>query len=93
MPLPIHTCHYNHSHNNTCCSVKVKDFKDARELIRRRFTGGKTLMLVGRDCVLDDTLHYMTKEGFDPTRPITVKDKNHYVCTCEHYCKTHLSSL
>ena len=60
------------------CRVNIKEMKDVREVTARRFIGGKTLMLVGRDCVLEDTLHCMTKEGFDPTRPITVKDKNYY---------------
>ena len=29
-------------------------------------------MLIGRDSVLEDTLHYMSKEGFNPAYGITV---------------------
>ena len=38
-----------------------------------RLTGKRNLMLIGRDSVLEDTLHYVSKESFNATHGITVR--------------------
>ena len=62
----------NHSINNHCSS-RVKDLEEVGKVVSRKLTSGKrNLMLISRDCVLEDTIHYMSKDGFNPTCGITV---------------------
>ena len=62
----------NHSINNHYSS-RVKDLEEVGKVVSRKLTSGKrNLMLISRDCVLEDTIHYMSKDGFNPTCGITV---------------------
>ena len=62
----------NHSINNHYSS-RVKDLEEVGKVVSRKLTSGKrNLMLISRDCVLEDTIYYMSKDGFNPTCGITV---------------------
>ena len=43
------------------------------EFVGKKLTGRKVLMVVSRDCVLEDTLHYLSKPDFTLTSEITVR--------------------
>ena len=58
---------------NNHYSSRVKDLEEVGKVVSRKLTSGKrNLMLISRDCVLEDTIHYMSKDGFNPTCGITV---------------------
>ena len=46
--------------------------KDLGRLAGWGLKSKRSLMIVSRESLLDDALHYLTKEGFDPTYPLMV---------------------
>lgn len=69
--IQLHPLCFNYC--SVSCSLKLKDLEEVGRVVSRKLISGKrSLMLIDRDCVLEDTLHYMSKEGFNPAYPITV---------------------
>ena len=73
-------------------SKSFEDMEEVASTLQNRFVGRKVLMLVKRSSILDDTLHYMTKENFTPTSGITVSASYYKVVYVTGQAKRMLSS-
>ena len=52
--------------------LKFQDMEAVEREVCKKLEGKKNLLLVKRSSVLEDTVHYMAKDGFNPSSGITV---------------------